>query len=49
MMTSEATFMVSVATVSSIARSPWIQTEADRIGILYQTFHGGGMYESEIR
>jgi hypothetical protein len=43
-LTSEATFMVSVATVSCCLRlTPCI---ADSVGIFHQTFHGGGMYES---
>jgi hypothetical protein len=43
MMTSEATFMVSVATVSFQC---YELGEAKPVGILYQAFHGGGMYES---
>ena len=44
MMTSEATFMISVATVSCVIIK--ISDYADQVGIFHQTFHGGGMYES---
>jgi DNA polymerase epsilon subunit 4 len=43
-LTSEATFMVAVATVSWII--PTSVEQADQEGIFHQTFHGGGMYES---
>jgi len=43
-LTSEATFMVSVATVS--CRLHLHPSKANSVGILHQTFHGGRMYES---
>ncbi len=53
MMTSEASFMVAVATVGEAFPRYLVQVEVGGvltvgIGVLYQAIHGGGVYQGEV-